>query len=153
MFAWRFLPIGRFEGPQSPLGLAAYISRMDASSPLSGHVVLVDDDRHLLHALRFAFEADGYCVTAFDSGEALLGTTLSPENICIVIDERLPGLGGVEAMKALRDRGYQGPGILMTSNPSRELAKRAAAANLEIVEKPLMGDGLAKKVNEALAGA
>jgi FixJ family two-component response regulator len=123
---------------------------MDVAAHLAGRVVLVDDDPSLLHALRFSFEADGYDVTALSSGEALLKAALDDERLCIVIDERLSGYSGLETLRRLRMRGVSAPAILITSHPSRELVRRAAAFGVPIVEKPLLGDALSKRVNEAL---
>jgi hypothetical protein len=38
------------------------------------------------------------------------------------------------------------PALLITTHPSAALRRDAAAANVEIVEKPLLGDVLAAKV-------
>ena len=123
---------------------------MQGRVPL-GFLVLVDDDPHLLSALRFAFEAEGYDVTTFGSGEELLASAHPQANSCIVIDERLPGITGLETVARLRDAGVDAPAILVTTHPSVQVARRAAAANVEIVEKPLLDGGLAKKVSAVLA--
>jgi two-component system, LuxR family, response regulator FixJ len=123
---------------------------MDAFAPRVKSLVLVDDDPHLLNALRFAFETDGYQVTALKTGEALLESPPTGAQTCIVIDERLPGLTGLETLARLRRLGVTAPAILVTSHPSPYLQSRAAAAKVEIVEKPLLGDLLASRVREAL---
>src|SRR5687768_3186373 len=107
---------------------------MQGRVPL-GFLVLVDDDPHLLCALRFAFEAEGYDVSTFGSGEELLASAHPQANSCIIIDERLPGMTGLDAIARLRDAGVDVPAILVTTHPSAQVARRAAAANVEIVEK------------------
>ncbi|MCL4716767.1 MAG: response regulator [Hyphomonadaceae bacterium] len=117
----------------------------------SRHLILVDDDPDVLDALRFAFEMEGYEVSLFSSGEQLLAQTPpggSPA--CIVIDERLPGVTGMDTLQQLRARGFSLPAILITSHPSAALQRRAAAAKVEIVEKPLLSDALARKVEALL---
>lgn len=123
---------------------------MDASLR-RGRVVLVDDDPALLQALSFAFETEGYIVTALTSGEALLNLPEQSERTCIIIDERLPGISGLDTMVRLRAQGVSAPAILVTSNPAHTLRRRAAKAGVDIIEKPLMGDALAAKVREAFA--
>lgn len=115
------------------------------------HLVLVDDDPHVLNALRFAFEAEGYAVTSHDSGESVLSAPPENKNACLVIDERLPGLSGLEAISRLRAMGVMTPAILVTSNPSARTVARAAAVRVDIVEKPLLGDVLAAKVRAVFA--
>jgi FixJ family two-component response regulator len=123
---------------------------MQGRVPL-GFLLLVDDDPHLLSALRFAFEAEGYEVSTFSSGEELLAAAHPQANSCIVIDERLPGMTGLDTVARLRDAGVDAPAILVTTHPSVHVARRAAAANIEIVEKPLLDGGLARSVSAALA--
>jgi FixJ family two-component response regulator len=117
----------------------------------SGFLLLVDDDPHLLSALRFAFEAEGYDVRTFGSGEELLASSHPLTNACIVIDERLPGISGLETVARLRDAGVDAPAILVTTHPSAHVIRRAAAADVEIVEKPLLDGGLARRVKAAIA--
>lgn len=113
-------------------------------------LVLVDDDPHVLNALRFAFETEGYDVRTYQSGEAVLAALPMEPASCLVIDERLPGLSGLETVGRLRAKGVAAPAILITSHPSHSIIKRAAAASVGIVEKPLIGDALACKVRAAL---
>jgi two-component system, LuxR family, response regulator FixJ len=123
----------------------------DAPGPL--HVVFVEDDAAVLNALRFAFQAEGYCANVFRAAEDVLRASLPEGRVCFVLDEKLPGLGGLGLLEGLRTRGVAAPAILITTSPSRALRDRAAALNVEIVEKPLLGDALSRKVREALARA
>ena len=104
-------------------------------------VVLVDDDEAVRDALTFALGSAGLTVLAFADAEAVLAADL-PDDACFVIDERLPGLTGLEVYKALQGRGVHRPTVFITSQP-KSLFRAAAAANgVPIVEKPLMGDVL-----------
>jgi FixJ family two-component response regulator len=116
-------------------------------------LVLVDDDPAVLHALTFAFEIDGYAVSGFGSGEALLASDLPSDPVCYVLDEKLPGMSGLDLHAQLRSRGERAPVILITSNPSAYLRSRAAAAGIDLVEKPLLGSVLAGKVRALSAAA
>ncbi len=80
-------------------------------------------------------------VIAFADAEAVLAADL-PADACFVIDERLPGLSGLEACRALRGRGVHRPTVFITSQPKPDLRRAAAASGVPIVEKPLMGDTL-----------
>jgi len=122
----------------------------DALEP--ARLVLIDDDPHVLNALKFAFEADGYDVSTFNSGEAVLAhLPHETANTCFVIDQRLPGLSGLDTLARLRDLGVTAPAILVTTHPSPDTCRRARLAAVDIVEKPLLGNALAQKVTEALA--
>lgn len=114
---------------------------------------MIDDDADVRSALRFAFEADGYEVDAVATGEALLAEPLRPGLTCLVVDQRLPGLSGLETLARLRQRGVTAPAILITTHPSRAVRRIARDAGIDIVEKPLLGDELPRKVSEALTAA
>jgi two-component system, LuxR family, response regulator FixJ len=115
----------------------------------SDSLVIVDDDPHVLSALRFAFEIEGYDVQTYTTGEEVLNAPpLSAA--CIVIDENLPGVSGVQTASLLRSHGLEIPIIIITTCPSRELRQRADEARAEIVEKPLVTDALARRVKHAM---
>ena len=120
-------------------------------SPDPGRLILVDDDPHVLGALKFAFEADGYAVSTFSSGEAVLKDPPREANTCLVIDQRLPGLSGLDTLARLRGLGVAAPAILITTHPSVDVQRRAKLAAVDIVEKPLLGDALPQKIAEVLA--
>lgn len=114
-------------------------------------VVLVEDDPAVRHALSFAFETDGFEVAAFSGPVGVLDRAALGDDLCLVIDEKLPNLSGLDLLAQLRERGVSAPALLITSNPSYHVRQRAAAAGVEIVEKPLLGDVLLDKVRGALA--
>ena len=57
----------------------------------------------------------------------------------------------VDLVSALRGRGVGTPAILITTNPSVQLRRRADEAGLAIVEKPLLGNTLAEAIRSAVA--
>lgn len=123
---------------------------MAASALEPHHLILVDDDPAVLTSMRFAFEAYGYRVCTYESGEQLLAA--SPEDgACIVIDYRLPGVTGLDAVLMLRERGRSAPAILITTHPTAMTKARAAAASIDIVEKPLLDGALVDKVRAIFA--
>lgn len=117
------------------------------------HVVAVVDDRALLQSLKFALELEGFQVDAYDSAEALLKADLPRSGLCLVVDERLPGLGGLDLLETLRGRHGPLPSLLLTTHPSGDLAEHARALGVEIIEKPLMGDVLSAAIRSGLARA
>jgi FixJ family two-component response regulator len=83
----------------------------------------------------------------------LLKAAAPAANTCIVIDQRLAGLSGLETLARLRQRGVWAPAILVTTHPSADLLRRAARAGVDVVEKPLLTDALARRVSAALVSA
>ena len=104
------------------------LGRMDAVSRSPRRLVVIDDDVQLLHSMRFALETEGYAVTTFASGEEALQSRFVDDPTCLIVDQRLPGLSGMETISRLRLMGVAAPAILVTSNPSNLLRRRAARA-------------------------
>ncbi len=120
-------------------------------NPFSQAVVIVDDDSAVLDALTAAFTAQGFEVQGFPSAEALLSAPELPQEGCLVLDYRLPGLNGLELLQALRDRNVLQPAILITTATPQALAA-AVRANVPLIDKPQI-DALQAKVREALGHA
>ncbi len=119
---------------------------MPLASPLAPPVVIVvDDDPDVLGSLKFSFEVEGFAVQAHDSAEALLDGDLPSKNACLVLDQKLPGMDGLELLRRLRSRGDALPAILITT-PNAETKRRAALAGVPIVEKPLLCETLVDQV-------
>lgn len=80
------------------------------------------------------------------TAEALLARTLPPEPVVLVTDHILPGASGMDAIAALRARGFTAPAILMTTGADRRLRAEAKAAGACLLEKPILGDRLAAAI-------
>ncbi len=109
-------------------------------------LVLIEDDWAVLGALTFAFETEGYQVAAFRDPASALAAREPRRAACLVVDQRLSGMSGLQAIARLRAQGVAAPALLVTTQPTAQLRRDAAAAKVEIVEKPLLGDVLAAKV-------
>lgn len=129
------------------------LRQMHAAKGLNEQTVLVvDDDPAVLGSLKFALEIEGFRVRVFLSGKDLLDGEALPEPACLVVDYNLPGTNGLDLLAALRARGTRLPAILITSHPSAEVSRRAAAAGIAIIEKPLLGNALSEAIRRALDG-
>jgi two-component system, LuxR family, response regulator FixJ len=113
-------------------------------------VVIVEDDPAVLASLTFAFEVEGFSVRAHASAEALLAEGPPPARACLVVDYRLPGVDGLELLRILREQG-RGRSALLIATSDANLHRRAAAADVEIIEKPLLSDVLIEKVRGRLS--
>ncbi len=67
----------------------------------------------------------------------------------LVVDQKMPGLSGLDLIAKLRDRRIAAPAILITGHPSM-LRQRAEKADVRIVEKPLPGDVLLAKIRDVV---
>lgn len=112
-------------------------------------VAVIDDDSAVCNSLKFSLELEGFTVRTYDSGWALLRAGDLDGCDCFVIDQKMPGLSGLETIATLRSRSFFAPAILIISQPSAMLSARAAAANVPIVEKPFLGNALVERIREA----
>ena len=126
---------------------------MDEASPCQRMtVILVDDDPDVLRSLRFAFEVEGFDVSAFSSGEVLLAQPHIDPNACLVLDLHLEGVDGLTLLEGLRAVGHRHPAILITT-PNDAVLARAARAGVGVIEKPLLCDSLVGEVRRLLRAA
>jgi two-component system, LuxR family, response regulator FixJ len=113
-------------------------------------VVVVDDDPAVLNSLKFSLEIEGFTVRTYHSARALLDAEALPPCGCLVVDFILPDMDGLELVGRLRNDHCSLPAILVTSHPNAALRRRANAAGVNLVEKPLLSDALVEAINDAL---
>ena len=67
---------------------------------------------------------------------------------CLVIDQNMPRMNGIDLVAKLRDLHCSAPVVLITSDPPKALVARAGRAGVLIVEKPLLGNTLLDTIHE-----
>jgi FixJ family two-component response regulator len=113
-------------------------------------VFVIDDDQGVRASTRALLEASGFAVRTFADAEELLAAGTAKEAGCLVLDQHLSGISGIEMLEALRAQGVRTPAIMVTSNAT-QLGDRAAEAGIAIVlRKPLASDGLEDWLNRIL---
>jgi two-component system KDP operon response regulator KdpE len=108
-------------------------------------VLVIDDDPHLLRALRITLRAAGHdVVTAPDGRTALQLAAAVPPDV-IVLDLGLPDLDGTEVLAALRP-AYAGPVLVLSARADSQDKVRALDAGADdYVTKPFdMSEFLAR---------
>ena len=128
---------------------------MRAHSELStpGFVVIVlDDDLAVRNALKFSLEVEGFTVRSYATGAELLDAADPPDCGCLVVDQHMPGMSGLDLIELLRSRHFSAPAILITGDPSPSVRARASKACVPIVEKPLLGNALLRQIRDVAGG-
>ena len=115
----------------------------------SAIVAIVDDDPAVCASLKFSLELEGFVVRAYGNAAEFLDANDFQACDCLVIDQRMPGMSGMELITRLRTLEVQTPAILLISQPNPTVAVRAAKAAVPIVEKPLFGNTLLERIREA----
>ncbi len=114
-------------------------------------VFVVDDDAAVRDSLRWLMDSVGLRVEEFASGEAFLAEITPQHPGCVVLDLRMPGLGGLEVHQRLRDRGIDLPVIVISGHGDVPVAVRALKSGVaDFIEKPFSDQELLDCVQQAL---
>ena len=114
-------------------------------------VFVVDDDEGVRASTQALLEASGFAVRTFADAEQLLTAGTAREAGCIILEQDLSGITGLEMLEALRSQGVRTPAIMVTSAATRLPGSRAADAGIAIVlRKPLAGEGLEDWLNRVI---
>lgn len=92
------------ELPAAGQGAAAAGPPEAATTPEPLHLLVVDDEPHILHYMRATLESWGHHVSVADDGAAALERALAEPFDAIVCDLRMPTLGGREMYDTLAGR-------------------------------------------------
>lgn len=106
-------------------------------------VAVVDDDEAVRESLRFLLETAGFRVETFGSAAQFLQSAAHEALGCLLLDQHMPQVTGLDLLRELRRRGETLRVALMTGSPSPELTRRAKELGaVEVIEKPLTDDAL-----------
>jgi two-component system CheB/CheR fusion protein len=112
---------------------------------------VVDDDSAVREAMRDLLEQDGRTVETYASSEAFLDAYRPGGEGCLLVDARMPGMGGLELLQRLKSDGTRLAAIMITGQgdvPMAVEAMRAGAA--DFIEKPVRRDELFASIEHAL---
>ena len=124
---------------------------MRADSELSAPgfaVIILDNDHAVRNSLKFSLEVEGFTVRSYATGAELLDAGEPAPCGCLVVDQHMPGMSGLDLIDMPRSRHFSAPAILITGDPSPSVRARAGTASVPIVEKPLLGNALLQKIRD-----
>ncbi|MGO3743510.1 response regulator transcription factor [Kerstersia sp.] len=114
-------------------------------------VYVVDDDQGMLDSTVWLLESVGLKGLPFTSGQAFLQSGPSAEGACVLLDVRMPGMGGLAVQEELRKRGLDLPVIFVSGHADVPIVVRAFRAGaFDFIEKPYNEQLLLDSVQHAL---
>lgn len=114
-------------------------------------VFVVDDDRDVRESLSWLFDSVGMETEAFESAEAFLKRYGRDSPGCIVLDVRMPGMGGLGLLERLAREGIPTPIVVITGHGDVPMAVKAMRLGaVDFIQKPLNHQDLLDRVNDAL---
>ncbi|GMV06304.1 MAG: sigma-54-dependent Fis family transcriptional regulator [Gemmatimonadota bacterium] len=105
---------------------------------MARRILLVDDDPSVLSALTRALGRHGAEVEAVGGGEAALGKLATFVPDVVLTDVRMPGMGGLELLRILRERAPQVDVVVMTGHDDLPTVAQAMKHGaVDMLLKPL----------------
>jgi two-component system CheB/CheR fusion protein len=114
-------------------------------------IFVVDDDSSVRAAMRDLLQQNGRTVETYASSEAFLDAYRPGSEGCLLVDARMPGMGGLALLQRLKDEGSRLASIMITGQgdvPMAVEAMRAGAA--DFIEKPIRRNELFASIEHAL---
>ena len=114
-------------------------------------VFIVDDDEAVARSLRRVITSTGSEARAFTDAEEFLAS-YGGEPGCLLLDVRMPGMGGLELQERLNEAGVDLPIVFMSGHGDVSTACTALRKGaVDFLEKPFREEALLECVEEALA--
>ena len=124
-----------------------------AGTPQKPHIILVDDEPGVLHALKLLLSAIGFVVSEFIDPRSALDHLKNGGNGDVVVsDLRMPHLDGIQFLEALNAAGITKPFVLMSAHATSDDVARANALGAKgFLSKPFTPDQFRGCVNTVLS--
>jgi len=117
-------------------------------------IAIVDDDQSVCKAIGRLIIKSNFDVVTVTSGQMLLDLLPVRPPDCILLDLHMPGLSGVDVLRALADTGLKLPVIVITGRDEPTARARCLAAGATaFLLKPLDPKRLLRAIRDALGGA
>ena len=114
-------------------------------------IMIVEDEPNVRLVFRAALESESYTLTTAEDGEtALRWLKLEPSDL-VLLDLRMPGIGGMEVLRRLRAAGSDVPVVVITAHDSVPNAVEAMKLGaIDFLAKPLTPETLRQVVADVL---
>jgi FixJ family two-component response regulator len=120
--------------------------------PIEDTVFVIDDDPDIRHSLQCLLGTVGLSVQVFESAALFLEAYTADVTGCVVLDVRMPGMGGLKLLEHLRERGIRLPVIVYTGYADVPMVLQAIGYGVfAFLEKPVPHQKLLDHVQDALA--
>ncbi len=118
---------------------------------LSGRILIVDDEPDLVAISSELLQAAGYETVTASSAEPALEAVRTRRLDAVVSDIRMPGLSGIELLRAVRRFDPDLPVVLLTGSPTLESAIQALEYGaIQYIPKPVSSGALEAAVARAV---
>ncbi len=121
------------------------------NSAAVGTVHIVDDEREVCQSMQFLVESIGLSARCYASATQFFDEYSDAGPGCLILDLRMPGISGLEALELIGEKQIREPVIVVTGHGDVPAAVRALKLGaLDFIEKPCNDNLLIQKVNHAI---
>jgi two-component system, LuxR family, response regulator FixJ len=114
-------------------------------------IFVVDDDEWVADSLKLLLETFGYDVQSYNSGADFLADDRRRAAGCLIIDQHMPGMDGLDVVRHLQKERVWVPTILISGRLDTNTKERAARLGItSVLEKPFEADCLVNLIQTAL---
>lgn len=118
----------------------------------AGSVLVADDDPDLLRAYSRVLAAAGHQVETAPNGKIAIEQFLRHPYEAVLSDVAMPGMDGMQLLRAIREHDLDVPVLLVTAGPSLETAMQALEHGaFRYLQKPVPFDMLTGLIGNAVA--
>ena len=115
-------------------------------------ISIVDDDRSVVEAIVSLLESVGCAAAGFVSAQDFLHSPQLRRTACLILDVRMPGIGGLELQRRLAAENIHPPIIFITANGELEVSAEALSGGaVACLHKPFAQESLLGALRSALA--
>lgn len=114
-------------------------------------ICVVDDDEGVADSLKLLLETFGYDVMSYNSGADLIADDRRHAAGCLIIDQHMPNMNGLDLVDRLQKEGVRMPAILISGRLDTNTKERAARLGIaSVLEKPFAADRLVGLIRTVL---
>lgn len=116
------------------------------------HILIVEDEPSVRLGFRTGLESTDWTVACAEDGETALRWLERERADLVLLDLRMPGMGGMELLRRLRRSGHDVPVVVITAHDSVPNAVEAMREGaIDFLAKPLTPSTLRRVVADVLA--
>ncbi len=114
-------------------------------------VLVVDDEEAIRESLRMILEYEGYRVREAGNGAEGLEAIRKAAPDAVLLDIKMPEMDGLQVLKAIQDRGYDMPVLIITGHGDVATAVEATQGGaFDFFEKPLQRERVLVSLRNAV---
>ncbi len=139
---------------EASLGRFTIEPRVQVQQKVCGQVLLAEDSEDAKELIADALREAGATVTAVGNGEEAVKAASEQVYDLVLMDLRMPVMGGIAATVELRRRGYLAPIVAVTASVAKDNHRQVLEKGFDdLWQKPLSLKGIVERVSAYLQSA